>query len=198
MSLDPRPTDAELRRIAEERSRAREPLSFPPYPIVPRKDAVFGDAQQQRDAVAELVATGRASLSSSTYPNWHLEPLRLVMPMPPSLTNASGKSRHWRTVERARVQYFELCDVLVHAERWPAPPPQPLERATLASVMYLGGEMDEENAAARHKWPIDWLVQAQYLVDDRRKNLRWTAFPEQVVRRGQRYRLELTLTPIAE
>jgi hypothetical protein len=37
-----------------------------------------------------------------------------------------------------------------------------------------------------------------YIAGDRRKNLRWEAFPEQVVKRDGNYRLVLTLTPIEE
>lgn len=43
---------------------------------------------------------------------------------------------------------------------------------------------------------MSWLKRAGYIADDRRKNLHWTAFPEQVVKRTGSYWLVLTLTPI--
>jgi hypothetical protein len=61
--------------------------------------------------------------------------------------------------------------------------------------MYLGGAMDDDNAAGRHKWAIDWLRTRGYLASDRRSGLRWERFPDQVVQRDGRYRLVLTLTP---
>jgi hypothetical protein len=52
--------------------------------------------------------------------------------------------------------------------------------------------MDADNAMARHKWVIDWLQKAGYIVNDR--YAKWTDLPTQVVKQGQEYRIELTLT----
>lgn len=122
--------------------------------------------------------------------------ITLVLPMPDSLTNASGKSRHWRTVNRAKKAYWATLDTLQMLGTVPPPPSSPIASATLRSVMHLGAAMDEDNAVARHKWAIDWLRTRGYIATDRRTGLRWEAFPEQIVKRDANYRIELTLTAI--
>lgn len=125
--------------------------------------------------------------------------LELTLPMPELFTNSNhGRSRHWRAMYREKLAYWQRLDLLVLARQIPRPPARPIARATLRSVMYLGGAMDEENAAARHKIAIDWLRERGYIADDRRKNLRWESFPEQVVKRDGNYRIALTITPIEE
>jgi hypothetical protein len=126
--------------------------------------------------------------------------MRIVVPMPPNIGN--GSHGHWRTRHREKVAYWETLDMLaMMAEREslrapfriPRAPAQPLARATISSTMYLGGPMDDSNAMRRHKWVEDWLVTRGYLADDRKKCLTWTGFPQQVVKRGQDYRIELQL-----
>ena len=63
--------------------------------------------------------------------------------------------------------------------------------------MHLGAAMDDGNAMNRHKWLEDWLVTRGYLVDDRKSCLTWETFPTQIVKRDGKYRIELTLTPLA-
>jgi hypothetical protein len=55
--------------------------------------------------------------------------------------------------------------------------------------------MDHDNAVARCKWPLDLLVQLGYLADDRRKNVQWAGFPDQIVSRKQEPSLTLIITP---
>lgn len=123
-------------------------------------------------------------------------PLTLTLPMPDPLSNASGRSRHWRTVNRAKKAYWAMLDERQACGLIPAPPARPIARATLRSTMHLGGAMDEDGAVARHKWPIDWLRTRGYIATDRRSGLRWEAFPEQIVKRDGNYRLVLTITPL--
>ena len=123
--------------------------------------------------------------------------MRIVVPMPPNIGN--GSHGHWRARHSQKVAYWEVLDSLaafagpLGAYQVPRPPRQPLARATISSTMYLGGPMDDSNAMRRHKWVEDWLVTRGYLVDDRKKVLTWTGFPEQIVKRGQDYRIELHL-----
>lgn len=124
--------------------------------------------------------------------------LDLVLPMPPTLTNSGkGRSRHWRVLEREKAAYWLRCVAAREAGDVPPAPDTPFERATLRSVMYLGGAMDDDNAMARHKWAIDWLVGQGYLASDRRSCLRWAGIPHQVVKRDGNYRLAITLEEIA-
>lgn len=120
------------------------------------------------------------------------------VPMPPTLTNSGkGRSRHWRAVKRERDAYHATLDTLLVVKRIPSPPPAPLAKATIRSAMKLGGAMDDDNAMARHKWLLDWLVTRGYVVSDRRTCLRWLDFPQQTVKRDGDYRIRLELTPVA-
>ena len=120
--------------------------------------------------------------------------LRFVIPMPPNLANAR---MHWAKKHKERVAYFAKLDELQRYGLLPAPPRVPFPKATIGAVMHLGAAMDEGNAMHRaEKWPCDWLKTRGYIVDDRRSCLRWVGFPQQVVKRGAEYFLELTLTPV--
>lgn len=122
--------------------------------------------------------------------------LVLEFPMPPNVTNASGQSRHWRTIYAKKVAYWKQLDVLMMAGKIAPPMLQPWPSARIASVMYLGGAMDDDNAMARHKPVLDWLKTRGYVTDDRKKNIRWDALPEQVIKRDGNYRIVLTISPL--
>lgn len=117
--------------------------------------------------------------------------LTLMVAMPPNLANAR---MHWRVKHNAKVAYWETLDALALATKAVRPAVPPLGRARIASVMYLGAKMDADNAMARHKWVLDWLQSRGYIAND--KHLEWVALPEQVVKRNQFYRIELTLTEL--
>lgn len=128
-------------------------------------------------------------------------PLTLVVPMPVNIGN--GSHGHWSKRHREKRAYWHQLDMLRLGARGfglsvPPPPPRPFPRASIRSVMYLGAHMDDSNAMRRHKWVEDWLVTRGYIADDRKKCLTWETFPRQVVKRDGNYRIELTLTPIAE
>lgn len=121
--------------------------------------------------------------------------LELVVPMPPHVTNRSRGSTHWRRGHREKTRYWETLDLLVAARALPKPPARPFTRVTLRSCMRLGGAMDDDNALARHKYLIDWLRRRGYIADDRRRNIRWLALPEQTVKRDGRYTITLQIQP---
>lgn len=114
-------------------------------------------------------------------------------PLPPRVLNPGNKS-HWRVTHGQKQQFYSTCDLMLKLGMLPKPPVRPFQQAALTSVMRLGAAMDDDNALARHKFVLDWLKTRKYVADDRKKNLRWTALPEQVVGRKQKYRIELTLT----
>jgi hypothetical protein len=123
--------------------------------------------------------------------------LTFVVPMPPTLTNsAKGRSRHWRALERETTLYWSALDWAQRIGSIPAPPPAPWPKARIASVMVLGGAMDDDNAMARHKWLKDWLVTRGYLVSDRKTCLTWEGFPGQRVTRKERPSITITLTRV--
>lgn len=119
--------------------------------------------------------------------------LRFRFPMPRRELNASKKG--WRSAYYGKQKYLKHLDELQKYGLLPAPPPVPLARATVSSVMHLGGHMDQDNAMARHKNICDWLVTRGYVASDRTRSLHWLGFPEQIVSRRQEYCIELTLTP---
>lgn len=122
------------------------------------------------------------------------EPLTLVAPMPPNL----GNSRmHWRVRHKAKHDYWDTLDALYLLHKMPWPDAAPPEKARIRVRMHLGAQMDHDNAMARLKFLIDWLVMSHYIVDDSPKALEWEGFPEQVIKRDGNYRVEITLTPLA-
>jgi hypothetical protein len=123
-------------------------------------------------------------------------PLTFAMPLPPTITNsASGRSRNPHALESEKKRYWRACDEWRGEGRIPPKPPLPYRRAWLRVTLYVGGAMDDDNATARAKWALDWLVKHRYLLSDRRTCLRWTGMPDQVVSRSHEYRLVLTLSP---
>ena len=118
--------------------------------------------------------------------------ISLTLPLPPNMANARG---HWRTRERTRKAYLAACDDLQLIGRVPAPPATPLPRALITAHMTLWNPMDDDNAKARCKHAIDWLVTRGYLVDDRRTCLTWTGDPTQTVSRTAAPSLTLHLDP---
>jgi hypothetical protein len=116
--------------------------------------------------------------------------LKITVPLPLNLANSRC---HWRVKDKQRKAYFDALDWLALAKMIPAPPKQPLDSITLSVVMHLARQMDHDNAAARCKWPIDWLKTRRYIVDDSPAHLRWASFPEQRVKRDGNYRIELSL-----
>ena len=116
--------------------------------------------------------------------------LTLTVPMPPNMANGR---MHWRTKHRARTEYFAACDFRQRARLVPKPPAVPFGKAALTVTMHVGARHDVDNAMARCKWAIDWLTTRGYIADDGPDCLMWTGFPEQVVKRGDGYKLVLTL-----
>lgn len=114
-----------------------------------------------------------------------------MLPLPPNLANSRW---HWRVKQNKKKQYYAALDLLRVAKLLPPVPSEPWPVAEVRAEMVLGAAMDDDNAMARCKWALDWIVRAGYLVDDRRKALRWAGFPSQDVTRKRDYTLTLTLT----
>lgn len=121
--------------------------------------------------------------------------MKMTFPMPPNLTNAGSRS-HWKIKGREKKAYLKVCDERQNCGLLPAPPKMPHASIELSSVMHLGSAMDDDNALARHKWPLDWLKTRGFIVDDRRQNIKWLSLPEQVVKRDGNYSIEITLAAV--
>lgn len=110
--------------------------------------------------------------------------LTVVLPLPPNIANGR---MHWRAKYVARGKYMDACDASQAAEgfrhRWnPGHTTPNHEHATLKFGLYVGAQMDHDNALSRVKWPVDWLVAAGYLVDDSPKHCTMS-IPHQVITR---------------
>jgi hypothetical protein len=118
----------------------------------------------------------------------------LTVPMPENLTNRASGRTHWRVIHNAKKAYAATLDRYLAAGLVESPPTQPYEKAIASSVMTLGGAMDDDNALARHKWLVDWLVKRRYLQSDRKTCLTWAGLPEQRVTRKEPASIRITLT----
>lgn len=115
--------------------------------------------------------------------------IRLILPMPVNVANAR---LHWSARHRAKVGYWDACDMRVMLKLVPKAPKKPLDPAQIAVTLYVHNIMDHDNAMARTKPVLDWLVSRGYIADDAPKNLKWAGLPEQTVDRANP-RIELTL-----
>lgn len=115
-----------------------------------------------------------------------------VLPLPPNMANAR---RHWTATLRQKNDYYARCDAMALA--LPKPPTKPHDCVRMSVTLYVWSMMDPDGAVSRCKWPIDWLVKAGYVVDDKGRNIEWAGMPTQVIDRKAQ-RLEITIEPIAE
>jgi len=112
------------------------------------------------------------------------------LPLPPNLANAR---LHWRVKHAEQARYVRVLDTLLAARRLPAPPVEPWAHGEVEALLVLGNSMDDDNAMARLKWPVDWLVRRGYLEDDRRRHLTWKGLPHQLLTRKAPPSLHLLL-----
>lgn len=119
--------------------------------------------------------------------------LVLTVPMPPNLTNWRSGRSHWRVVYCEKKAYWLSLDAHLAVGLLPRPPVSPIRKGRLASVMVLGGAMDDDNAVARHKWLLDWLRTRGYVANDTKRNIEWAGFPEQRVSRKEPATITITL-----
>lgn len=119
--------------------------------------------------------------------------MTIIMPMPMNLGN--GSHGHWSSLYGKKKRYWSDLDMRQLTKQIPLAPHSAFNFVRVSSVMYLGARMDYDGAMRRHKWPMDWLTTRGYIVDDSPKHVEWTGFPQQIIKRGQFYRIELTLEP---
>lgn len=131
--------------------------------------------------------------------------MRIALPLPVNVANAR---LHFRVLAKRRSEYnyaalmcYRLCQRADPEARpdWPYPFDFPVPHSEpapreLASTLFLVRIMDQDNALARLKWPIDLLVKWGYLGDDSPRRCRMQ-MPEQAVDR-QHQRVEFTITAL--
>jgi hypothetical protein len=117
--------------------------------------------------------------------------MTLTLPLPPNMANGR---MHWRTKDRKRRAYLEACDYTLGLPRAPR---QPLTSVTLYALMVVWALHDDDNALARLKWAVDWLVTRGYIAGDSRKHIRWVGLPDQIVNRKEAASVTFTITEAA-
>ncbi|TVP60698.1 MAG: hypothetical protein EA351_00380 [Gemmatimonadales bacterium] len=117
--------------------------------------------------------------------------IKLTLPLPLNIANSR---MHWRAKNGRKVAYFAECNAWRlrrdNPANWGGDTP---DRVAITARLYVWAQMDVDNLVARMKWPLDWLQDAEYIVDDRAPHLRWAAMPTQEIDRKNR-RIEITLT----
>lgn len=109
--------------------------------------------------------------------------------MPVNLGNAR---LHWRAKSKLHADWKTRAIVF---ERGLRGRHRPMARCEVTAILYARGPMDDDNAVARLKWPLDFLKERGIIVDDKRPYLTLTGIPEQ--RRGHPQRIELIVQELA-
>ncbi len=121
--------------------------------------------------------------------------MKLTLPLPPNRANQTQAQARWEWARKK--EYIEGTRRLVGARllalsalRGQALPLGPTE---VRATFYLRNLMDDDNLKARLKFPLDALVQAGILVDDKRPHC-VVLEPKQVIDR-KNMRVEIELVP---
>ena len=109
-------------------------------------------------------------------------PWTFTLDLPPNLANGR---MHWAEKGRKQAAYVNGCD-----RRYPVDPALTLPKAEAVITLYVHQTMDRDNAFARCKWTLDWLVRRGYVVDDSPDCLRLEVRQE-VDRKNQRIEVSL-------
>ena len=123
-----------------------------------------------------------------------MKSIHLLLPLP---VNRANTRMHWATERKYRTQYFDTCDLLCakYVNNLSLMPDW--DRTLLTATFHLWSIMDEDNLVARLKWPIDWLTERAFIVDDAPEYLKLAGIPMQKIDRKYQ-RLEIILSPYGE
>lgn len=122
-----------------------------------------------------------------------MKAITLTVPLPPNLANSR---MHWRVKHNRKVAYWQTLSEMANCGLIPAEIVSRPPRARIDATLFLYAPMDDDNAMARLKWLVDWLVTNGYLAGDSRKHIEWEGLPKQVIDR-KNPRVEIVLTPVA-
>lgn len=84
-------------------------------------------------------------------------------PLPP---NRANRYAHWAARHAQRKSLWRSLDAMAMVKRLPPPPRYPWAKAHAVLEVKTWRPSDPDNATARAKDCIDWLVSRGYLVDD--------------------------------
>lgn len=109
--------------------------------------------------------------------------MRIILPLPLSRANARW---HHMTEVRHKHTYYDAC-----LTRYSKPPKKTFARAKITVRFYVHQKNDRDGLWARLKWPLDWLVLREYIVDDNEEVLEWGPVTQEVDRKNMRVEIEL-------
>ncbi len=114
--------------------------------------------------------------------------MKITLPLPPNMANKSWG--HWTKKHKAQKAYMVLCMLKhkCHGGTLPAG-----IRKEITATIYNTRLMDQDNAMARLKWPVDWINRTGFIVDDDPDHLVWTGLPTQVKCKKDERRVEFVL-----
>lgn len=127
--------------------------------------------------------------------------MQFRVPLPPNIAN---RTVHWARRRAWKRDYWRLLETLSmltkKGQRYetyvvPPPPEKPWTHVTITGHIGCFNPMDDDNAMARMKFLLDWLVRSGYLKDDSRKHVTWTGLPTQSIERQQSPFVTLDITP---
>lgn len=133
------------------------------YTLPPRPaEKQSGPSAKQK----ELKAMFERFESVGAYLRRHGHSGRLILPLPPRMSNGYVKSCcHWVRSE-LRDAYYSHCDALLGQGLIPKPLLVLDGPVTGRARLYSAREGDTDNNMARIKWCCDWLTKRGYIVDD--------------------------------
>ena len=121
--------------------------------------------------------------------------VKVIFPMPPNIANKRYRPRIESFVKR---DYIQGKGMVVGAKTLAVGQTtghrKPIPNAIVAATFYLRGSkiMDDDNAKARLKWPLDALVKAGVLVDDSRPHCTVLDPEQKFDRKNPRLEIEIT------
>ncbi len=115
--------------------------------------------------------------------------MKLVLPIPPSLSNLRI---HWSRRAPLMREFRETT--FYEARKRYKKPTEPFERVRIDGHFFGWNRRDPDNLISSLKPIIDGLVDAGFIVDDSQEHLELGTFGQEIDRTHQR--LELTITPI--
>lgn len=116
-----------------------------------------------------------------------MKTITLTFPLPVNLANAR---MHW--AQKLRRHNDWKTRALVEERALRVRPKRPMTKVRVSAVIHVGRVlMDHDNAVARLKWCLDFMIERGLIVDDSPKYLSWAGFPEQ--RQGNPKRVTLTV-----
>lgn len=116
----------------------------------------------------------------------------IVLPLPPSRTNGRFSRAHWTVESDVRTAFKSNLFLMLQAGLIAPPPPAPWQHIDPVVTFFVGAENDTDNLAGRAKWNWDWLVSQCYIAGDTPRHIA-PMVPQQVVKRGSVYRMEIQI-----